>query len=114
MFQPLRSRLQVSCGSVVRGLVVGLLATVVITGVASTPADALTPQICKNYAASAVKDFADTSRKPRCTRRENNRWHKNYDRHYNWCLTAIAAPVKMERDVRNGFHTRCGARVKID
>jgi hypothetical protein len=89
--------------------------TGLITAVAlSAPAEALSPVACRNYATSAVRDFADTTKKPRCKRRENNRWHAGYQRHYNWCLTAVAAPVQTEREVRNGFLTRCGARVKID
>jgi hypothetical protein len=76
------------------------------------PDPALDPALCATYAASAVKDFADTTKKPRCKRRENNRWHAVYDRHYNWCLTATEAPVKDERQIRDGFLTRCGARPK--
>jgi hypothetical protein len=77
---------------------------------AAAPAPVSAP--CADYAASAVKDFADTSLKPRCKRRENNRWHAGYDRHYNWCLTATEAPVKDERQIRDGFLSRCGARPK--
>lgn len=88
----------------------------------ATPTQALTPApaaaptldlaLCANYAASAVKDFADTALKPRCKRRENNRWHAVYDRHYNWCMTALIEPVRDEQKIRNGFLTRCTARAK--
>ena len=83
---------------------------------AMTPAPAaatsLDPAQCATYAASAVKDFADTALKPRCKRRENNRWHAVYDRHYNWCMTALIEPVRDEQKIRNGFLTRCTARAK--
>ena len=83
---------------------------------APTPAPAaeatLDPALCATYAASAVKDFADTALKPRCKRRENNRWHAVYDRHYNWCMTALIEPVRDEEKIRNGFLTRCTARAK--
>jgi hypothetical protein len=95
---------------------VSLGATTIIGGVLAVTASAnvLTPEACTSYANRAIKDFKDTSKKPRCVRRENNRWHKDYDRHYQWCLTALAEPVKTERDVRNGFLTRCGARTRLD
>jgi hypothetical protein len=94
----------------------GLGVTTVLWGVlAITPsAQALGVEACTTYANRAIKDFKDTSKKPRCVRRENDRWHKDYDRHYQWCLTAQAEPVKTERDVRNGFLTRCGARTRFD
>jgi hypothetical protein len=81
---------------------------------ATAPTPTLDPALCANYAASAVKDFADTSLKPRCKRRENNRWHAGYGRHYHWCLTALIEPVKEEQKIRNGFLTRCSARAKIN
>ena len=82
--------------------------------VTPTPAAAtsLDAAQCATYAASAVKDFADTALKPRCKRRENNRWHAVYDRHYNWCMTALIEPVRDEQKIRNGFLTRCTARAK--
>jgi hypothetical protein len=79
-----------------------------------SPAQAQTVESCTAYANRAIRDFKDTFKKPRCVRRENDRWHKDYDRHYSWCMTSTSAPVNSERDIRNGFLTRCGARVKID
>lgn len=81
---------------------------------ATAVAPTLDAVLCKDYAVSAVKDFADTALKPRCKRRENNRWHAVSDRHYNWCLTALIEPVKEEQKIRNGFLTRCGARAKVN
>jgi hypothetical protein len=89
----------------------GALAVAILLN-GNTWAAAGTPEACKIYGESAVKDFADTALQPRCKRRENNRWHAIYDRHYNWCLTAADAPVNEERQVRNGFLTRCGGRAK--
>jgi hypothetical protein len=83
----------------------GLLGLITVT---SSSAEAQTVESCTAYANRAIKDFSDTFKKPRCKRRENDRWHKDYDRHYSWCMTSKIEPVNTEREVR------CGARVKFD
>jgi hypothetical protein len=58
------------------------------------------PAYCAQYARLALHETQANMATPGCFKGFDNRWHLDYQRHYNWCLTAAVAAVNAERDYR--------------
>ncbi len=56
------------------------------------------PGYCAQYARLAVHEVQVNMATPGCFKGFDNRWHVDYQRHYNWCLGADPAAVAAERD----------------
>jgi hypothetical protein len=93
-----------------------LFAATILVAAASAvagPASALSAAVCRTYANSAVKDFADMRRRPQCARDADARWQDNYAAHYGWCKTTTTG-IKAERAARERDLLKCGARIRFD
>ena len=71
-------------------------------------------QQCAEYAKSAVADFVQANGLPKCVgpmKRDNaGRWHNDYKRHYDWCLTAQQTWLDSEKAQRTKLLMECGGR----
>jgi len=69
---------------------------------------------CAQYARSAITDFQLADRLPKCAKpmkRDNpGRWHAQFEKHYDWCMTVSQAALKSEADQRNKLLMNCGGR----
>jgi hypothetical protein len=72
----------------------------------SSPAFAEDPAYCAQYAQLAVHEAEVLSTLP-CFKGFDNRWHRDYARHYGWCLTAGHDSVAADRDYRRMRIAQC-------
>jgi len=77
-----------------------------------------TNQQCGEYAKSAVADFNQANGLPKCVgpmkRDSAGRWHNDYKRHYDWCLTAQQTWLNSEKTQRTKLLVDCGGRTSLD
>ena len=78
--------------------------------VIATTAGAGSPGRCRTYAQSAVADYKQMKKFPKCHVKDDARWQENYDNHYGWCLKAPDASITSEIKARNSHLLGCGAR----
>lgn len=67
------------------------------------------PAYCAQYARLAIHEVEVNMATPGCFKGFDGRWHLDYQRHYNWCLTADVAAVDAERDYRRMRVYQCQA-----
>jgi hypothetical protein len=65
------------------------------------------PAYCDQYARLAIHEVQVNMSIPGCFKGFDNRWHLDYQRHYEWCLTASYAAVNAERDYRRMRVAQC-------
>jgi len=65
------------------------------------------PTYCAQYAQLALHETEVNMATPGCFKGFDNRWHLDYQRHYNWCLTADVSAVNGERDYRRMRIAQC-------
>ena len=84
---------------------------VLLTGFGAVlPLQAAEERFCQEYARSAVNQFRDAERHPRCDRfRQHDpaRWHGNYRTHYDWCRGVPPRDANFERNERRKDLDRC-------
>ena len=61
--------------------------------------------VCQRYAGVAVSQYQAASRHGCGV--SGRRWSGDFDRHYNWCLTASPSAVESENDARQRKIARC-------
>jgi hypothetical protein len=87
------------------------LVSIAVAGIglfaAGTAAKAADPAFCQQYATLAVHEYKVNLSIPGCFKGNDNRWHADYMRHYNWCLTATRAAADAERDYRRMRLDQC-------
>jgi hypothetical protein len=69
-------------------------------------AQAADPDYCGQYARSAVEQ-SDALSVSGCFRGFDTRWHLDYQRHYNWCLTAPPGAADAELRYRRMRLANC-------
>jgi hypothetical protein len=74
---------------------------------APNPTRAADPAYCDQYAKLAIHETEVNMATPGCFKGFDNRWHLDYQRHYEWCLTASYAAVNAERDYRRMRGAQC-------
>jgi hypothetical protein len=86
-----------------------LAALSVVGAFSVTPgtAYAADPAYCAQYARLAIHETQANMATPGCFKGFDGRWHLDYRRHYNWCLTANYASVNAERDYRRMRVAQC-------
>lgn len=68
---------------------------------------------CQRYATSAVHDYNQGAGQKACVskvRADPGRWHADFNRHYDWCMTVQAADRNSESSIRDKLLLGCGAR----
>ena len=65
---------------------------------------------CASYARAAISDYATMRRSGQCTVADGPRWHADYRKHYQWCLTARPEWLVSERKARDSHLMQCGVR----
>ncbi|MBN1142043.1 MAG: hypothetical protein JXB25_09680 [Deltaproteobacteria bacterium] len=68
--------------------------------------------ICRNYAQDAVNQFIQAENN-RCGF-QGGRWHNDFDKHFNWCLSATQDKRKMESGNRRAALISCGEIKRFD
>jgi hypothetical protein len=77
------------------------------------PAPARNNPACQSYARSAVSDFNQGIGRKECAskvRADPGRWHDDFNRHYDWCVTAQTAARNSEGSIRDRLLLGCHAR----
>jgi hypothetical protein len=87
-----------------------VLSVATVLALTAGTSQAASPSYCYQYARLAVHE-AEVLSKLSCFRGFDNTWHLDYQRHYDWCLTATAAAAAEQRDYRRMRLTQCGWRV---
>ena len=65
------------------------------------------PAYCDQYAKLAIHETEVNMATAGCFKGFDNRWHLDYQRHYEWCLTASYDAVNAERDYRRMRIAQC-------
>jgi hypothetical protein len=85
------------------------LSVVTVLAITAGTSRAASPAYCGEYARLAVHE-AEVLAKLSCFRGFDNTWHLDYQRHFDWCLTASAAAAAEQRDYRRTRLAQCGWR----
>jgi hypothetical protein len=59
------------------------------------------------YARTALEQYVQIKTIENCYKGDNGRWHTNYERHYDWCMSAPAAAIANEAKLRAAGIERC-------
>ena len=81
------------------------------------PAPARNNPACQSYARSAVSDFNQGIGRKECASKvqaDPCRWHDDFNRHYDWCVTAQTAARNSEASIRDRLLLGCHARLPCD
>lgn len=68
---------------------------------------------CQRYASSAVHDYNQGIGQRACVskvRADPGRWHADFNRHYDWCVTVPTGERNSESSIRDKLLLGCGAR----
>lgn len=68
---------------------------------------------CQRYASSAVRDYNQGVALKACVSKvsaDPGRWHADFNRHYDWCVTVQTADRSSESSIRDKVLLGCGAR----
>ena len=79
----------------------------------SPPVVARNNAACQRYASSAVHDYNQGIGQKACVskvRADAGRWHADFNRHYDWCVTVQTADRNSESSIRDKLLLGCGAR----
>ena len=79
----------------------------------SPPVVARNNAACQRYASSAVHDYNQGIGQKACVskvRADAGRWHADFNRHYDWCVTVQTADRNSESSIRDKLLLSCGAR----
>jgi hypothetical protein len=96
-----------------RGTMLRLLTGFTLLLAPSFTAQAESEQRCRDYAKSAINDYNQLRKFPKCSQlraQDTVRWHSQSDRHFNWCRTAQSAWLTDETRQRDQLLLKCGAR----
>jgi len=75
---------------------------------AAPGAKAADPGFCRDYAATAVRQFNAAFSVPRCRGGMNGpRWSPEFHIHYDWCLGAPYNAVRAEEAARGNYIYAC-------
>src|SRR5208337_1083504 len=99
-------------GKIVKSSAATLLTSLLVAGsvcVSAGAAFAADPDCCAQYARLAVHEASVLSTLS-CFGGYDGRWHRDYDRHYGWCLTVSRGEAASERDYRRMRLYECGYR----
>jgi hypothetical protein len=62
---------------------------------------------CDAYAKKAIEQFNAARNNSNCDRRDQRRWHDNYQNHYGWCMAVNAAESSAHAAFRDRELARC-------
>jgi len=86
-----------------------ILVVASIFGIVAIPAaQAADPAFCREYAATAIRQFNAAFAVPRCRASMNGpRWSPEFHIHYDWCLGAPYNVAAAERAARANYIYGC-------
>jgi hypothetical protein len=67
---------------------------------------------CEQYARRALDQFRIMQKTRKCQLPPDGRWHTDYKRHYDWCLTSRGT-WRNEMKIRDDHLDRCGGQSKL-
>jgi len=70
-------------------------------------ANAADPGFCNTYATAALRQVKLAYEIPGCAHVQGPRWSRDYNVHFNWCLTQDYMQIGRERDIRTGYLRSC-------
>ena len=87
--------------------IAGLVLVVLVVG-APTIVRAADPEVCKQYARSALVQAREGLASPRCgAGLQGTRWSTEFSVQYEWCLEASREAIATERDARTKVLKGC-------
>ena len=86
-----------------------VLSVAAVVALTAGTSQAASPAYCGQYARLAVHE-AEVLSKLSCFKGFDNTWHIDYQRHFDWCLTASEAAAAEQRDYRRTRLAQCGWR----